>query len=47
MEIAVQFFDRGENGHGITETLAVIRDLISQSIAGYFNHLDDPRGRMN
>ena len=47
MEIALRFYDRSENGYGIEETLALIRDLIANSIAGYFNKFDDPRGRLN
>lgn len=47
LEIALKFHDRSEAGLGVEETLTLIRDLIANSIAGYFNKFDDPRGRFN
>ena len=47
MRIAAWFYDRSDLGLGIEETLAIFRDLVANSISGYFNKFDDPRGRMN
>lgn len=47
IEIALAFRDRSENGYGIEETLSLFRDLISNSIAGYFHKFDDPNKRIN
>lgn len=47
VEIALAFHDRSEKGYGIEETLAMVRDLIHNSVAGYFHKFDDPRNRMN
>jgi hypothetical protein len=47
LAIAMQFRDRSAAGFGIEETLAVLRDLIANSISGYFNKFDDPRRRLN
>jgi hypothetical protein len=47
MRIAAWFYDRSDLGLGVEETLSIIRDLIANSIAGYFHKFDDPRNRMN
>lgn len=47
MAIAMQFRDRSAAGFGLEETLAQLRDLIGNSIAGYYHKFDDPRGRLN